>query len=159
MNKTVFWLLLALGAIIVTGGGGYLVYTTYKQRGIRNNNPGNLRPGVDWQGKSGIDSGIGGDYLIFSDPKWGIRALYKTLLTYRTKYGLTTVRGIISRWAPPSENNTDAYIADVATAVGKGPDTVLALSDYAAIVKRIIYHENGIQPYPDSLIAQGMALA
>ena len=37
---------------------------------------------------------------------------------YRIRYGLDTIRGMISRWAPSSENHTETYIRAVADAVG-----------------------------------------
>ena len=42
--------------------------------------------------------------------------------TYYGKYGLKTIRGIVSRWAPPKENNTEAYIRHVSDYTGIGPD-------------------------------------
>lgn len=159
-----FYLILfgIIAGLAALGGGGYAVYTNYKERGIRNNNPGNLRPsaGTTWQGQSGIDTGLNGSYLIFKAPEWGIRALYKNLMTYRTKYSLTTIEGIIKRWAPPTDkNDTPAYIASVSKQIGKPANVALALTDYPALMKAIIKHENGIQPYPDDLIQKGISLA
>lgn len=161
MNRDLITALAALVAVLLLGTGGYAVYTHFAQRGIRNNNPGNLRPSRDqWQGASGVDNGLNGPYLIFKAPEWGIRALYKNLLTYRTKYAADTVREIISRWAPANDkNNTAAYIAAVDAALPGGADTVLPLSDYPALLEAIIKHENGIQPYPPELIRKGIALA
>lgn len=163
------WVWIGSGLLLLTmaGAGGYAVYSHYKQRGIRNNNPGNLRPSYDakgreikWQGQVGHDTGINGPYLIFRTPEEGIRALYRNLMTYRSKYGITTVRGIITRWAPKADkNDTDAYIAAVVKAVGKGADVPLQLNEYLPVVRQIIRVENGIQPYPDELIAKGIALA
>lgn len=150
-----------IAGLAMLGGGGYVVYSNYKQRGIRNNNPGNMRPSGDqWQGIAGTDNGLNGPYLIFKAPEWGIRAVYKNLLTYRNKYGLDTIAEIITRWAPASDNNnTAAYIAAVSKAVGKGSSSALTLADYPALLKAIIKHENGVQPYPDDLINKGISLA
>lgn len=147
---------IVLGGLVMMGGGA-MAYKHYKERGIRNNNPGNLdySKSNPWQGQVGSD----GRFAIFTDPKYGIRALYRTLMTYRNKHALTTITGIINRWAPAVENNTAAYIAAVSMAVGKAPGETLALSDYPALVKAIIKHENGVMPYPDTLINQGIALA
>lgn len=49
---------------------------------------------------------------------WGYRAMFKCLNTYSRKYGLDTIRKMISRWAPPSENDTDAYIRTVSELSG-----------------------------------------
>lgn len=156
-----FWLAVAVGSLALFGGAGYVTYTHFKQRGIRNNNPGNLRPSSDtWKGQSGVDNGINGPYLIFESAEYGIRALYKNLMTYRNKYNLITITGIINRWAPPSDkNDTPAYIAAVAKEIKKSATATLSLSDYPALLKAIIKHENGIQPYPDATISAGIALA
>lgn len=112
-------------------------------RGIRNNNPGNLRHGQPWLGLA--DEQSDKDFCTFKEMRYGIRALIKLLLTYRTKYSLITVRGVINRWAPPSENDTSAYITAVARALNVGPDDELPLTrdTYLALAKAIAAHENG----------------
>ena len=74
-------------------------------RGLRNNNPGNIDKGRDeWEGQE-----LPGDdprFCTFTSMAYGCRALIRTLMTYRMKHGLSTVREIINRWAPPVENNT-----------------------------------------------------
>lgn len=128
-------------------------------RGIRNNNPGNIRHGgSQWQGMSAQQTDT--DYVQFDDPVYGIRALAKLLSNYQTRYGLNTVRAIITRWAPPVENITPAYIANVSRLTGLGPDERFNISDYMTpMVKAIITHENGEQPYSDEQISQGIGLA
>lgn len=116
-------------------------------RGIRNNNPGNIdrRDGTKWQGMAADQSGDM-RFVVFNSPESGIRALARVLLTYFDKHGLTTVRQIISRWAPSVENNTDAYIAEVCKAIGVGSRDPLDLHAYAhmkPLVEAIIRHENG----------------
>ena len=106
-------------------------------RGIRNNNPLNIRLSKDkWQGqingKGNIDGnsslsseGAGGEAVFcqFSSMEYGWRAAFVVLCrTYYGKYGLKTIRGIVSRWAPPKENNTEAYIRHVSDYTGIGPD-------------------------------------
>ncbi len=76
--------------------------------------------------------------------------------------GIDTVREIISRWAPTNENNTEAYIQSVATACGVRPDAALNLTDKGLmlkLVKAIIKHENGSQPYTDDILLIGIGLA
>ncbi|RUT77434.1 structural protein P5 [Marinobacter sp. NP-6] len=129
-------------------------------RGIRNNNPGNLENnGIAWQGLS--SSQTDSRFYQFVNPVWGIRALARTLKTYRERYGLDTANEIISRWAPAFENNTDAYARAVADALGTDPETVITDSEENRLrmVKAIIRHENGAQPYPDDLIREGIARA
>ena len=56
---------------------------------------------------------------------WGYRAMFILLDTYRVRYGLNTLRGMISRYAPPSENHTEAYIAAIVEWTGLTPDEPL----------------------------------
>lgn len=127
-------------------------------RGIRNNNPGNIRHGEKWQGLADEQSDAA--FATFTSAEYGIRALGKVLLNYQRKYALDTVRKLISRWAPPNENDTDAYVNSVARAIGVGPDDKITVSDrLAALTKSIIQHENGQQPYSDAVLAEGVRLA
>lgn len=144
-----------LGELLTLDSAGYETPVS-GARGIRNNNPGNIRAGDQWQGMTGID---GGGFVIFSAPEWGIRAMTVLIRNYRNLYGINTVRGIIARWAPPNENNTGAYISSVANQVGVGPDSELTESHIPALLRAIIRHENGSQPYSADLINRGIALA
>lgn len=131
-------------------------------RGERNNNPGNVdRGSIKWQGMADDQSGDS-RFIIFKTPQWGIRTIARLLLTYQNQHDLHTVRGLISRWAPPGENNTGAYIAAVSTGVGVGPDDEIDVDVTAVmlpLVKAIIVHENGENPYPDSLILEALNMA
>lgn len=128
-------------------------------RGIRNHNPFNLRPDSrwTWQGQAGVDNGPGGGYLIFAAAQYGLRAGFINLANQQLKHGLRTVRAIISKYAPSSDNNdTAAYIAAVARALGVGPDAQLDLTDRAtltAFAAAVIKHENGQQPYTSAQLA------
>lgn len=104
-----------------------------------------------------------------------IRALAVTLITYhdkrRAKDGssIDTIREVIERWAPPNENDTAAYIREVAKAVGVTPDMVIDLHDYDTLrplVEAIIRHENGRGPlktlnswYTSEVIEEGLRRA
>lgn len=127
-------------------------------RGIRNNNPGNIRrSSIDWRGEVATGDQT---FEVFDTPEQGIRALGKILRNYQRKYGLNTVRGIINRWAPPTENNTDAYVQHVAEAVGADPDEPINVdATLSLLVSSIILHENGINPYPAETIQRGVELA
>jgi hypothetical protein len=129
-------------------------------RGERNNNPGNIRiSSVAWMGKTpGTDTA----FETFATPAAGIRALAVNLRTYQNRYGLSTVRQIITRYAPASENDTGAYIRAVAGQIGRGPDESLDLSDDALLsllVAAIIKHENGRNVYSMADIAAAVSLA
>ena len=130
-------------------------------RGIRNNNPGNLRKSNDpWQGLAPEQTDP--DFLQFSAPKWGIRALARTLIAYQDRMGLRSIKSIIYRWAPPTENNTSAYIQSVAKNLGVQPDEPINVHDYKILqplTLAIITTENGQQPYTNTEIDAGLVLA
>ncbi|QHI99375.1 structural protein P5 [Xylophilus rhododendri] len=139
-------------------------------RGIRNNNPGNIdRNGTAWQGMA-VDQSSDPRFIVFQAPKWGIRALCKVLLSYSLKAGtpgvgaasIDTVYEVIHRWAPPVENDTEAYVAQVAKALGVAPKQALVMRDPAVLAgfaAAIIAHENGQQPYSTEQIREGVSLA
>ena len=85
-------------------------------RGIRNNNPLNIRHSASqWQGTRTPQTDPA--FVQFETMAYGYRAAWKTLETYWHHFHQHqqpyNVRNIISRWAPPSENDTQAYIATV----------------------------------------------
>lgn len=128
-------------------------------RGIRNNNPGNIRRGQKWQGLAQVQPD--NEFCVFSRPEYGIRALCRTLRTYQRKYGLRDVRSIINRFAPPVENDTKSYICSVCLKLDVKPDTPIDLNEKGIMLnmlKAIIKHENGEQPYSDKQILYGMEL-
>ena len=90
-----------------------------KTRGVRNNNPGNVRKnGQRWKGMRDFQNDV--KFLQFKEMKWGIRALLVNLRTYVTVHKCTDVTKIINRWAPKTDgNHTDVYIKACALAVGK----------------------------------------
>jgi len=130
-------------------------------RGIRNNNAGNIRKnGINWNGASMVQRDPA--FVQFASPDYGIRALAIILQNYQKKYGLNTIRGIISRWAPASENNTNAYIDAVSKQAGISADAPLDLTRRAALlplVEAIIMHENGQQPYSIAMLNNSLSMA
>lgn len=112
-------------------------------RGLRNNNPLNIRHNADtFQGEiKGNDK----SFKTFSSMPYGYRAAFVTLATYLSR-GWNTIEKIISRWAPPNENNTQAYIATVVKYSGVTAEKVLTPSDgadYILIVAAMSFVENG----------------
>jgi len=144
-------------------------------RGIRNNNPGNIeRDGTRWQGMAARQADA--RFVVFSDAVWGIRAIARILITYQDKRRaadgsrIDTVRKFIARWAPPVENNTDAYARTVANALGVGVDDPdIDVYDYDTmfgLVASIIRYENGMPPaslygswYSQHELERGLQLA
>lgn len=121
-------------------------------RGIRNNNPGNIRAdGTKWKGLVGDD----GSFCKFDKPENGIRAIARILATYKAR-GIKTVRQIIARWAPPNENDTEAYIRSVAAASGIPENGVPMQDQLPDLIAAIIKHENGEQPYTRAQIISGV---
>ena len=96
-------------------------------RGIKNNNPLNVRRTKDqWQGLSEVQSDP--SFCQFKTLEWGWRAAFKLLTrTYYHTYRLYTIRAIVSRWAPPNENKTEAYIQAVSRLTGINPDEPLGI--------------------------------
>lgn len=115
-------------------------------RGIRNNNPGNIRRNNDpWQGLAAEQADP--DFFRFTAPEWGYRALMKTIQTYRRKHGLRTIAEMISRWAPANENDTAAYIRSVCQEMQVNPAYVPDVDDretMCALAAAISKHENGV---------------
>lgn len=130
-------------------------------RGIRNNNPGNLKKtDTKWQGLA--DTQTDDTFFVFSTPIYGIRALARTLISYQVKHGLRTIRQIIGRWAPSSENDTVAYIKAVCEDSGFGADVELDMHKHEhlrALVVAIIGFENGLQPYTTAQLEKALTLA
>lgn len=137
-------------------------YTNHKARGIRNNNPGNIRISskCDWLGKVPLQYNTDGTFEQFVLPEFGIRALAMNLKNYQAKHGLYTVRGMISNYAPSCENNTSSYIRNVSNAIGVGADDIIDFRDPSVnypMVCAIILQENGVCPYPEELIKRGIS--
>ncbi|QXF34786.1 structural protein [Photorhabdus luminescens] len=130
-------------------------------RGIRNNNPGNIRWSDDWQGLVPESLRTDKSFCQFINPEYGIRAMVKVIRNYNSKYGINTVSGIIKRWAPPNENNTDGYVNRVCKDTGVTRDQVVDVFDQAymtKLIKSIITVENGSQPYSNVVIDKAFSL-
>lgn len=129
-------------------------------RGIRNNNPGNIVKGAtSWEGK--VES-PDTRYEAFATPEHGIRALASNLISYNDRHGINTVEGIISRWAPASENATAAYISAVAKDLKVKPGDKIDVKNPAvlrSLTLAIIKHENGGDPYSDAQVSRGVKAA
>lgn len=130
-----------------------------KTRGLRLNNPGNLRRTSDnWQGLAATQSDP--EFFEFIAPEYGIRAMARTLLNYQQNYGLNTVRQLITRWAPPTENPTDSYVSAVASRLGVSPDATISVAGaLPALVPAMIVQEQGLNPYSDQTIQTGIQWA
>lgn len=117
-------------------------------RGIDNCNPGNIRRSkVRYKGERHPSSDP--QFKQFESMEWGYRAIFILLDTYRQRYGLDTLRGMIWRYAPPEENHTAIYIDLVAERTGIDPDERLdtrSRKTMVPIVAAISKVENGVGP-------------
>ena len=117
-------------------------------RGIRNNNPLNIRRSNDKvTGLSAQQNDA--SFCQFESMEYGWRAAFWLLTrTYYHQYRLFTIRAIIQKWAPPHENNTRAYINNVSRLTGIAPDEPIGIpSDqparWMAIATAMAIQENG----------------
>lgn len=121
-------------------------------RGLRNNNPGNIKwnEANKWQGQVGKDDR---GFVIFDTPENGIRALGIVALNYHLKHGINTLRAFGDRWAPPGNvpgsDNPEAlpgqYGIDLAKRLGVHPDEVFDFKGRLAdLVQAIAKNENSI---------------
>ena len=133
-------------------------------RGIRNNNPLNIRRTKDkWKGMKALQSYV--QFVQFESLEWGWRAAFYMLTrTYYHKYRLFTIRAIVTKWAPAIENNTKAYINNVSRLTGIGPDEPLGIpSDqparWIALGLAMAIQENGTQSIDHFAMLRGWDLA
>lgn len=113
-------------------------------RGIRNNNPLNIRIGNSWLGE--VTNPTDDEFEQYVHVCYGLRAGFILLKRYINRYKLNTIEKIISRWAPGNENNTRSYINQVARGMNIDPDTPLLYEDknrMCALVYEMVYVENG----------------
>ena len=141
------------------------------KRGIRNNNPLNIRHSADrWQGA--CEEQTDKSFVQFKSMAYGYRAVWKTLQSYYNRFwGQSkpfTVRTIISRWAPPGENDTEGYIRFVLGKSGLGgrenllpPSNVASYGKLSSLIVAMTCMECGIPPaqVDTEAICQGYRLA
>lgn len=122
-------------------------------RGLDNRNPGNIRrSGVRYRGE--VRPSRDADFKQFKSMEWGYRAMFVLLDTYRRRYGLDTVRKMISRYAPPSENDTARYVRTVCEMTGIAPDEKIntrCRATMVPLVSAMSYVENGVAARRDEV--------
>lgn len=96
-------------------------------RGIRNNNPLNIRIGNTWLGERANPTDP--DFEEFVTIEYGYRAAFCILRRYIRRYRKNTIAAIISTWAPASENNTQRYIDFIVAKMGIAPDVPIDYAD------------------------------
>ena len=113
-------------------------------RGIRNNNPLNIRVGNVWLGE--VKNPTDPHFEQFNSMEYGLRAGFVLLRRYIRHYKRQTIEDIISSWAPSNENNTKAYIDTVVKVSGIPSNKILHYSDKETMCKLVdamCFVENG----------------
>ena len=129
--------------------------------GIRQNNPGNIRPGAGFYG----ETGQGGGYATFGTEDEGLRALARLMATYDDEYGINTLRGFASRFAPRSDNKLsfDNYVSYLGSTLGLDPDEEFDLKARRAdLIPAVVGFEQGRDyedRYSDDQIARAIRAA
>ena len=129
-------------------------------RGLRNNNPGNIRKSKDlFLGE--IRPSADKSFKQFENMAYGYRAMFRILGNYVRHYKLDTLEKVITRWAPPKENNTNNYIKSVSEWSGVDKDSKVWIDNrqqMCSIVAAMSRMENGVKANM-SEVEQGFDLA
>lgn len=163
MKNVPLWVWFVVGFLVIGGGGVAVAKLT---RGLRNNNPGNIREGKGdstfWVGERATDDDA--SFEEFTTMPYGVRAATVLFRNYQSIYGLDSIARLIGRWAPPNENNTAAYIAHISARTGIPPRAYINLRGPAIypFLRAVFREENG--PVADTFISEedirkGVALA
>ena len=104
-------------------------------RGFRNNNPLNIRIGNTWVGE--VVNPTDTQFEQFTSMVYGLRAGFVLIRRYMERYHLRTIREIVYRWAPPTENYTGWYIDKVCSITGLEADTLLFFGDKSTMCKLV----------------------
>lgn len=128
-------------------------------RGLKNNNPLNIRRNnTEWKGLAKVQTDK--SFFRFVAPEWGYRAAFITLRNYRKIHKLKTLRQWITRWAPPIENDTEAYISYVCNKCKCSPDEEPDINNkhqMCAIVSAMSFVENGVKAIAEN-VEKGWAM-
>lgn len=108
-------------------------------RGIRNNNPLNIRIGNVWLGE--VAEPTESDFEQFISMVYGVRAGFVLIRRYIRHYHRTTIPQVIAAWAPSNENNTQRYI-----------DTVCSMSKISAEDTLDYFNEEQMVRLVDAMI-------
>lgn len=104
-------------------------------RGLRNNNPLNIRIGNTWLGER--EHPTDNEFEEFVSLAYGLRAAFIILRRYIRRYHLNTVRLIVERWAPRNENETEKYIQFVCKDTGLMPDAAIQYANEKTMCKLV----------------------
>ena len=128
-------------------------------RGIRNNNPLNIRVGNNWKGE--VSKPTDHAFEQFTEMKWGVRAAFIVLNNYISRHKLNTIAKIIQRWAPSNENNTKRYTETVCILSKIDKNEVIFFENTCKMIslfQAMCYVENG-EYIPLETVLDGYILA
>lgn len=106
---------------------------TQPPRGIRNNNPLNIRHGQPWQGLCATQTDPA--FCQFITMHYGCRAAIRIAKTYITRHHVDTLAAFIARWAPATENDVTAYVSAVCKYTNLQPGTKLHVASKNVILR------------------------
>jgi hypothetical protein len=152
MNKQT---LISLVVVLLLGA---FYMKTRPNLNVRNNNPLNIRfsEANNWDGQTGKNGG----FSVFESPAFGFRAAYKLVKRYIDVYELTSINDIVSRWAPPEDDNhTEAYIEYLADKLGKYTFTPVYESELPDLLFYMAEYEGAKGAFTLDEVRQGIALA
>ena len=135
-------------------GASFTMTNTNQPRGMRNNNPLNIRHSASqWQGVRAEQTDKA--FVQFTSMAMGYRAAWRIFETYYKHFEARrqpfTPRNIIYRWAPPEENDSEAYLRSVcglANLAGNAP--LVRPSHLAGRDARLVRPQNPPSPLKDS---------
>ncbi|WP_099608357.1 virion protein [Vibrio coralliilyticus] len=113
-----------------------MTYRKSLPRGVRNNNPLNIRESendrTQWNGESPLD--LDKSFEEFTHPVYGFRAGARVLRSYY-RQGYKTLSQMIHRFAPPNENDTSLYVKHVSQWTGIGENQIVDVTDQEQLAK------------------------
>ncbi len=123
-------------SVVLIGGLAYMTYRKSLPRGVRNNNPLNIRESendrTQWNGESPLD--LDKSFEEFTHPVYGFRAGARVLRSYY-RQGYKTLSQMIHRFAPPNENDTGLYVKHVSQWTGIGENQIVNVTDQELLAK------------------------
>lgn len=125
-------------------------------RGVRNHNPGNIKAiaGMKWRGQIGQDKD---GFCIFSEPRWGLRAVAVIWQDYCYFHGFTSLYQYVHRWAPDVPQGDSDYIRVLCAAAQVGPTEPYNPCDRPLqVLRAIVCMECGHCPYPNAVLQQAI---